>query len=135
MPHTALYTATESQIYLMFKLRMEIDITSQWLKANKFTASDEKTKYIVFGTAHALRNMVDMNLYMNGEKLKGVPYLDYLGVLVDQHLNFYEHVAYLHSKAIKKLSIVRKSVEFLDRLTTVIHLVLLRIDYFDIVYE
>ena len=96
------------------------------------------TKYIVFGTQQGLRNGVDMQLYMNRERLERVPHMKYLGVILDQHLTFDEHVAYLQSKVVKKLGIVRKARDFLDRpaaITLYKSLVLPHIDYCDIVYE
>ena len=47
----------------MLKLRLEIDIVSEWLKASKSPVNARKTKYVIFGTTHALRNMADMKLY------------------------------------------------------------------------
>ncbi len=64
--------------------------------------------------------------------------MKYLGMMLDQHLTFDDHVEYLHGKAVKKLGILRRSRNFLDKNTSVLlykSLVLPHFDYCDIVYS
>ena len=64
--------------------------------------------------------------------------MKYLGVILDNFLTFDAHIEYVHSKAVKKLGVVRKAREFLDLGTSVQlyqSLVLPHLDYCDIVYS
>ena len=63
--------------------------------------------------------------------------MKYLGVQLDEHLTYDEHVSYIIRKSSKKLGILRKSREFLDRSTSLLlykSLVVPYIDYCDLVY-
>ena len=98
----------------------------------------KKTKFVVVGSRQRLRQVPELNLKINDEKLDQVDEMKYLGVILDRFLTFDAHVEYIHSKAVKKLGIVRKAREFLDLGTSVQlyqSLVLPHMDYCDIVYS
>ena len=135
---TALYTDANSHIELLLNLRLELSMVSEWLKANRLTLNIKKTKFIVFGTRQRLRQVPPLNLSINGEQLEQVDNMKYLGVILDQFLTFDQHTDYIHSKAVKKLGIVRKARDFLDLGTSVKlyqSLVLPHMDYCDIIYS
>ena len=114
-----------------------MSIVSEWFKANRLTLNIKKTKFVIFGSRHKLRQMPALNLSINNEKLEQVTSMKYLGVILDDILSFDPHVDYMHSKAVKKLGIVRKAREFLDLGTSVRlykSLVLPHIDYCDLIY-
>ena len=134
---TALYSGANSHIELLLSLRLELSVVSEWLKANRLTLNVKKTKFVIFGSRQKLRYMPPLNLSINNEKLEQVTHIKYLGVILDDILSFDQHVDYMHSKAVKKLGIVRKAREFLDLGTSVQlykSLVLPHIDYCDLVY-
>ncbi len=133
-----MYSCANSHIELLLNLRLELAVVSEWLKANRLTLNTKKTKFVVFGSRHRLRQVPVLNLSINGEKLEQVEHMKYLGVILDNYLTFDQHVEYIHGKAVKKLGIVRKAREFLDRGTSVKlyqSLVLPHMDYCDIVYS
>ncbi len=102
------------------------------------TLNTEKTKFVVFGSRQRLRQVPELNLSINGEKLEQVQEMKYLGVILDKFLTFDLHVEYVHSKSVKRLGIVQKAREFLDLGTPVQlyqSLVWLHFDYCDIVYS
>ncbi len=64
--------------------------------------------------------------------------MKYLGVYLDGKLNFEDHSAYIHQNAVKKLGILRKAQEFLDKKTSILlykSLVLPHFDYCNVVYS
>ena len=63
--------------------------------------------------------------------------MKYLGVILDDHLTFDEHITYIVNKASKKLGVLRRAREFLNRSTKILlykSLVLPHLDYCDLVY-
>ena len=63
--------------------------------------------------------------------------MKYLGVTLDEQLNFNKHIEIVHGKAVNKLGMLRRFRDFLDRkssLTLYKSLVLPQISYCDIVY-
>ncbi len=63
--------------------------------------------------------------------------MKYLGVILDDHLTFDEHITYIINKASKKLGVLRRAREFLNKSTKILlykSLVLPHLDYCDLVY-
>ena len=60
---------------------------------------------------------LDLKLTVGDRPIERVSSTKYLGVILDKHLNFEEHVSFVHKKASKKLGILYKSKEYLDRST------------------
>ncbi len=133
----ALYVQARSQAEIMLDLRLELSMVHEWLKANKLTLNVDKTKYMVFGTKTALVHKPDLNIRIDGEKLERVSVMKYLGVFLDEHLTFSEHISTVCKKSSQKLGILHKAQEFLDRKTSLIvykSLVVPYMDYCDVVY-
>ena len=134
---TALYSSAPSHIDLLLTLRTEISVVAKWLKANKLTLNVAKTRLVVFGSRVKLQNTPKLNLSINNKPIEQVTGFKYLGLFLDDKLTFNSHVDYIHSKAVKKLGIIRKARNFLDRSPSIIlykSLVLPHLDYCDIVY-
>ncbi len=134
---TALYVQARSQVEVMLDLRIELSLVYEWLKANKLTINAEKTKYIIFGKQTQIKNKLDLNLRIGNKKIGRVPHVKYLGVLVDESLTFREHINYIYTKSSKKLGILRKAREFLDRKTSILlykSLIVPYSDYCDTTY-
>ena len=104
----------------MLDLRLELSMVHEWLNANKLTLNVDKTKYIVFGTKHMLQNKPDLNLSMDGKKIERVSVMTYLGLYLDEHLTFSDHIATICKKSSRKLGTLRKARKFLDRKTSLL---------------
>ena len=89
---TALYTTAESQVEFMLNFSLELSIVSEWLKANHPTLNAEKNKYMVFGSRKLLTAKPDLNLMVGDKPIKRVSSTKYLGIILDEHLSFEEHV-------------------------------------------
>ena len=59
---TAMYTSCHSNVELMMNLNIDLSTISEWLRANKLTVNVNKTKYVVFGSRHMLKDKPDLNL-------------------------------------------------------------------------
>ncbi len=135
---TALSVCSESFIDLILLLRQELFTVEQWLLANKLTLNASKTKYMLFGTKHKLNNIPNFNLYMGGELLERVESFKYLGVKLDQHLTFQDHIDWVYRKSSMKLGAIRKIRKNLTQpiaLSLYKSLVLPHLDYCDIVFD
>ena len=53
---TVLYTTGSSQVGIMLTLRIQVRVINEWLKANHLTLDVYKTKYVIFGSWHSLRD-------------------------------------------------------------------------------
>ena len=135
---TALFVSCDSIIDLILLLRQELFTVEQWLLANKLSLNAKKTKYMLFGTKHKLNNIPNFNLYMGGELLERVETFKYLGVKLDQHLTFQDHIDWVYRKSSMKLGAIRKICKNLTQpiaLSLYKSLVLPHLDYCDIVFD
>ncbi len=92
---------------------------------------------MIFGTKNNLTVKPDLNIYVGNAKIERVSAMKYLGVILDEHLTFDEHVNYIIAKASKKLGILHRAREFLNLNTKILlykSLVLPHMDYCDLIY-
>ncbi len=137
---TALYTSNHSYIDLILSLRIEMATLSQWMLANKLTLNVKKTKFVIFGTKPKLLKIPErrMTLEINNQEVEQVKSFKYLGFLLDESLNYQEHIDYVYTKSCQKLGAIRKCRNCLsNKLTLMLYksLVAPLIDYCDIVYS
>ena len=134
---TALYTTADTQIEIKLNLQIELTIVCEWLRANKLTLNVNKTKYVIFGSKNKITTIPDLNIKVGNDKIERVSSMKYLGVILDEHLTFDEHVTYIITKALKKLGILRRAHEYLNMNTKILlykSLVLPHLDYCDLIY-
>ena len=136
---TALYIESPSYIELILSLRLELATLSQWMLANKLTLNVRKMKFMIFGTKPKLCKLptVPLQLSINNQAVEQVTNFKYLGIILDDSLNFMEHVDYIYKKSCCKLGAIKKCRKYLNKNLTLIlykSLVAPHIDYCDIVY-
>ena len=112
---TALYTSGKTQIEIKLTLQIELTVVNEWLKANKSTLNAKKTKYVIFGSKQSLQNKPDLHLYVGPDKTERTCEMKYLGVILDDHLTFDQHINYICNKSSKKLGILRRAREYLNK--------------------
>ncbi len=134
---TELYTSSKSQIEIKLTFQIELTVVCEWLRANKLTLNANKMKYVIFGTEQKLTIKPDLNLTVGSSKIERVPSMKYLGVILDEHLTFDEHITYILTKSSKKLGILRRARDYLNKSSKILlckSLILPHLDYCDIVY-
>jgi len=77
-----------------------------WMSANKLSLNHDKTCYIIFNNSSSSPNT--LQLCLNGIKLNEVATIKFLGVTVDQNLNWKNHIQDLHSLITKYCGIFYK---------------------------
>ena len=99
---------------------------SIWLRANKLSLNLEKTKFMVFKPSQK-RTSHDIQLLMNNYKLDQVKETVFLGVILDENLNWKSEISHAANKVSKSIGIIRKSKFYLSTKS-------LRTLYFSLVY-
>ena len=111
---------------------------SKWFRHNKLSVNYSKTKYMLFaGTSRKLENM-NRCLQVGNEQVERVNTYKYLGVKLDQTLNFSAHIEYIRTKTIGKIRLLGKIAPILDQKTSIYlyrSLVLPIFDYADFVWD
>ena len=82
---------------LQKKVNIDLKLLNHWLNANKISLNAKKTEYILF---RHKQKLVDFNLKikLNGKKLYSSSYIKYLGIFLDENLNWKKHISILSSK-------------------------------------
>lgn len=84
---------------------------SQWMKANKMTINLEKTCYTIF---YGNRNhRYNINLQIDNHIVKRTSSTKYLGITIDENLNWSEHINNLCNKLLKYVGIFYKIRHYL----------------------
>jgi hypothetical protein len=79
------------------KMNIELDTVVRWLIANRLSLNINKTKYMVFSPSKKILNK-DFEIILSGTKLEEVANIKFLGVVLDNKLNWKDHIAYIFQK-------------------------------------
>ena len=106
----AVLTASHDSLkHLQRKFNTEIQKMHRWFIANKLTLNLKKTKFMLFSTKRkkkAKENKFRINI--NKYCIKQVSEMKYLGVILDNKLNWHNHIQYLCTKLAKAAGIIYK---------------------------
>ena len=98
---------------LLFEINKELPNIYDWLFANKLTLNLRKTKYLIFQP----RQKVDYNLLfplsIAGQCLEQESKIKYLGIYIDSHLSWHDHIDYVCDRVSKSINIMTKIKSYL----------------------
>ena len=98
-------------------LSAELDTCQKWLVDNRLSLHLGKTECILFGTKRRLGADVNFEVKLGDVVVNRVGFVKYLGVLLDEHLDFSKHVDTLIKKAASKLQFLYCNRRFLNNYT------------------
>ena len=96
------------------------------MKVNKLTVNASKSPAIVL-SLKSLDNTPHFNVMMNQEKISCCSNLKYLGLFIDEHLDFRKHLTYMEAKLARAVGILYKCKECFSTK-------ILRMLYFSLMY-
>ena len=84
--------------------------------ANKLFRNKDKTKYTFFYKAREKDNIPIKlpSLFINDWEIKRITSIKYLGVLIDEHLTWKEHITIIGNKVSKNLGFLYRARRVLD---------------------
>ena len=87
---------------------MKLNKVFRWFNANKLSLNKDKTKYTFFHKAREKDNIPLKlpSLFINDREIKRITSIKYLGVLIDEHLTWKEHITVIENKVSKNLSLL-----------------------------
>ena len=90
----------------------ELKKLDAWFKVNKLSLNVSKTNYMVFGKTKGVSD--NCHIYINDVELEQVSSTKFLGVYIDDKLNWHKHILHVENKIAKSLSIMYKVKYLLD---------------------
>ena len=84
--------------------------TENWLKANNLTLNTDKSKTTTFKTKHDRNDFFKMK----GKPLENQKFLSYLGIMIDEKLDFREHMKRVEKNLVQFCGLFYKLIKILN---------------------
>ena len=88
------------------KINSELAEIAGWLKVNKLTLNVDKTVCMVFTTRH---KEYEVNIKFEGKLINRVTKTKFLGVIIDDKLNWKAHISYISGKISRAIGVIIKA--------------------------
>jgi len=93
----------------------ELESLSEWFKANKLSLNLSKTNYIIFRSKKKILPVLYSSIKIDNKEISQVTTTKFLGVYVDEHLTFNDHVSIIAKKVAKNIGIISRIRHVLQR--------------------
>lgn len=111
---TTIYASDTNLTRLSITINTELNKLYDWLISNQLTLNLKKTKYIIF---HSNRKNINtsIEIKINNINIEKVETFKFLGITLNQHLLWTDHINSLCTKLAKTIGMLYKSKDFLDK--------------------
>ena len=110
---TNVFNSHKSIEALVNHTNTELQKIAIWFQANKLTLNIDKTNFIIFRSHQKALPLPDPNLIIMGTSITQVTSTKFLGVFVDQHLSWKQHISSISCKVSKNLGILSRTARIL----------------------
>ena len=100
---------------LVDTMNKELQYLYEWMCINKLSLNIKKTKFMLFSPRKSVR--IEEDILINGIIVERVECFKFLGVFIDSHLKWKEHIHHLKSKIANGLGIINKAKRLLSDAT------------------
>ena len=113
---TNLFCSDRNIKNLFQKANVELNKISEWFRANKLSLNADKTKYTLFHKPWDKDNLPLKLpvLSINDYEIQRSSSIKFLGVMVDEHLSWNDHISILENKLSKSLGLLYKAKKYLN---------------------
>jgi hypothetical protein len=112
---TLLFADDTSLLFTNHDFETLIDIVNsvlltclEWFNSNKLSVNLEKTNYMKFSTKNRVTDLNNLQVKVNDELLEQISYCKFLGVWIDNRLNWKHHILNTSNKLSKITGIFKK---------------------------
>ena len=102
---TSLFLSGKDPVALNNLLNSEMKNIHTWFTANKLYINRDKTCYMVFKSRNCRIKGNEINIELNDLTIKRETSIKFLGVIIDENLNWKEHVNYIALKISKSIGV------------------------------
>ena len=102
------YSADKKNLHeLSTVINNELNCIIKWLNANRLSLNIDKTNFVIFRPKG--KNEECPTIHINGTSILEVGYAKFLGVIIDNKLNWLEHIKCISRKIAKGTGIITKA--------------------------
>ena len=112
---TNLFFSSKNYNDLMLTVNTELGKLSEWFRANRLSLNVAKTNYVLFGKRKKCLSDTNFAITINENLIERVTSTKFLGVYIDQDLNWKHHTAEIAKKISKSLGILNRVKYILPR--------------------
>ena len=126
---TTIWETNSDPLLIQCGLQDSLDRTSSWLSLNKMVPNTKKTKYLIIGTVQKLLHSGNISLYLSlcGTPIEEAKDEKLLGVKIDKHLNWDNHIDFLIDKLNSRICLLKRATTYLNhRLRNLLYNALIR---------
>ena len=98
---------------LVSYINMELKNISTWLNVNRLSLNIKKTHFMFFRKQR--NKKCDLKIQIDGSEIDQVERTKFLGVVIDQNLNWKEHVSLISRKVSRSIGMIVKAKHCLNR--------------------
>jgi len=104
---------------LFDRANKDLSNLSRWINVNKLHINYDKTNFMIFEPKFRINNnnnyntLTSMKLFLNGNEIQCVHSVKYLGVIIDDQLNWTDHIKHVTSKVSSMIGIMYRNNHFL----------------------
>ena len=103
---TSLFFSDKNFEHLLQNVNQTLVMVSKWFKVNKLSVNVEKTNYMVYHLRK--KNYGNFEISINDSIIQQVTKVKFLGVWMDDQLNWKSHITYISGKISKVIGILKK---------------------------
>jgi hypothetical protein len=105
---TNLFHSCSNYVDLMTTVNSELAKLSEWFRANRLSLNVAKTNYILFGNRKKCLSDASFAICIDNNTIVRVSFTKFLGVYVDEDLNWKQHTAETSKKISRSLGILNR---------------------------
>ena len=109
---------SNKDINTLFKIaNEELDEINEWLRAKKRSINAGKTKYILFHKQHDSKKTPQKlpMLILNNSTPERVNSIKFLGVIIDENINWNRHIELVENKISKNIGLLYRASLYLNK--------------------
>ena len=109
---TTIYTSSTNIVQLYESINKDLDSLSEWFRANRLSLNISKTHYMLFGQ-NPVKIPETLSIKIMNEIIEHKQTVNFLGMYIDEKLDWHEHINYIKSKLRSGIYAMNKTKNYL----------------------
>ena len=117
-------------------LNDELKSVDKWLTKNKLALNAKKCEFLLLGSRKRIKDAVVPDITIRARKIQRVSYLRYLGIMINEHLDWSTYVETLSNKIVRDIYLLKRIKQFIGQRMALLFyksVIQSKFDYCDIV--
>ena len=134
---TCIYSSDKDAANIVNTLNDELKAVNKWLTRNKLALNAKKCEFLLIGSRKRIKTAVVPDVTIGMNTIQRVRCLKYLGIIIDEHLDWSAQVEALGKKIIRDIYLLKRIKQFIGQKVALLYyksIIQSKFDYCDIVW-